>query len=100
MSDFKSKLPDLKELSSMTSKLFNGIKNSVVEIVKDYKEKRANDEAQAKPAATETTTETVKKTKATATPKETTVSSTEEQTTTVTTTEAPEAPVEEKEPKE
>ncbi len=44
MGDFKSMLPDLKELGSMTSKLFGGIKNSVQEIVHDYKEKRATDE--------------------------------------------------------
>lgn len=40
MSDFKSKLPDFKELGSMTSKLFKGIKSSVEEIIRDYKEKR------------------------------------------------------------
>jgi hypothetical protein len=39
MSDFKSKLPDLKELGSMTSKLFRDIKNSVSEIITDYKQK-------------------------------------------------------------
>ncbi len=39
MGDFKSKLPDLKELGSMTSKLFRDIKNSVSEIITDYKEK-------------------------------------------------------------
>ncbi|KTD82839.1 hypothetical protein [Legionella waltersii] len=43
MSDFKSKLPDLKELGSMTAKLFNGIKTSVNEIIKDYKDKRAQE---------------------------------------------------------
>lgn len=42
MSDFKSKLPDFKELSSMTSKLFKGFKASVEEIVHDYKQKRDN----------------------------------------------------------
>jgi len=41
MSDFKSKLPDFKELSSMTGKLLKGIKASVEEIIHDYKEKRA-----------------------------------------------------------
>ena len=41
MSDFKSKLPDLEELGSMAGKLYNGIKNSVTEIISDYKEKRA-----------------------------------------------------------
>ncbi|MDI1352255.1 MAG: hypothetical protein PSV35_05720 [bacterium] len=48
MSDFKSKLPDLKELGSMTSKLFNGIKQSVTEIVHDYKQKRAEEDAKQK----------------------------------------------------
>jgi hypothetical protein len=42
MSDFKSKLPDLKELSSMATTLFNAIKTGVDEIIKDYKEKRPN----------------------------------------------------------
>lgn len=40
MSDSKSKFPDLKELGSMTSKLFKDIKESVTEIIHDYKEKR------------------------------------------------------------
>lgn len=43
MSDFKSKLPDLKELGSMTGKLFQDVKKSVTEIIKDYKEKRTQD---------------------------------------------------------
>ncbi|WP_298627090.1 hypothetical protein [uncultured Legionella sp.] len=49
MSDFKSKLPDLQELSSMTSKLFKGLKESVTEIIKDYKEKRAVDTTDEEP---------------------------------------------------
>lgn len=48
MSDFKSKLPDFKELTSMTSKLLGGIKTTVNEIIQDYKEKRAEEEAKAK----------------------------------------------------
>lgn len=40
MSDLKSKLPDLKELASMTGKLITGIKDTVVEIIDDYKQKR------------------------------------------------------------
>ncbi len=44
MSDFKSKLPNFEEITSMTSKLFKGIKKSVDEIIHDYKEKRAADE--------------------------------------------------------
>lgn len=50
MGDFKSKLPDLKELGSMTNKLFHGIKSSVNEIVQDYKQKREEQEAQEKAA--------------------------------------------------
>lgn len=51
MSDFKSKLPDLKELASMTSKLYTDIKKSVGEIVHNYKENRAQ---QAEEAAEQT----------------------------------------------
>lgn len=40
MNDFKSKLPDLKELGSMTEKLFRSIKSGVNEIIEDYKKKR------------------------------------------------------------
>jgi hypothetical protein len=40
MSDFKSKLPDLKELGSMASKLFNGLKTAIKDIAHDYKKKR------------------------------------------------------------
>lgn len=45
MSDFKSKLPDFKELTSMGSKLFKGIKSSIDEIINDYKQKRTEEEA-------------------------------------------------------
>ncbi|BCA95080.1 hypothetical protein TUM19329_14410 [Legionella antarctica] len=48
MSDFKSKLPDFKELTSMTSKLYKGIKTSVEEIIHDYKQKRAESEVKEK----------------------------------------------------
>lgn len=41
MSDDKSKLPDFKELTTMASKLFKGIKDSIDEIIHDYKEKRS-----------------------------------------------------------
>lgn len=47
MSDSKSKFPDLQELASMTSKLFRGVKNSVDEIIQDYKQKRAGSEEEA-----------------------------------------------------
>jgi hypothetical protein len=39
MSDLKSKLPDLNELSSMAGKLYNDVKASVVEIIDDYKKR-------------------------------------------------------------
>lgn len=39
MSDMKSKLPDLNEISGMASKLFNDIKKSVCEIIDGYKQK-------------------------------------------------------------
>ncbi len=44
MNDFKSKLPDLNEISTMANKLFKGLKRTIDEIVQDYKEKRAEDE--------------------------------------------------------
>ncbi|KTD18887.1 hypothetical protein [Legionella jordanis] len=40
MNDFKSKLPDFKELSSFANKLFKDVKKSVTEIIDDYKKKR------------------------------------------------------------
>lgn len=43
MSDKKSKLPDLSELSSMAGKLFKDVKSSVCEIIEDYKGKRAGE---------------------------------------------------------
>lgn len=54
MSDFKSKLPDFKEMTSIASKLFKDVKQSVSEIIDDYKKKREEGEAedqQSKPAA-------------------------------------------------
>ena len=43
MSDLKSKLPDLNELGSMAGKLYKDIKQSVVEIIDDYKQKHPAD---------------------------------------------------------
>ena len=53
MSDLKSKLPDLKEIGDITGKLFNDLKKSVTEIIKDYKKKHAEPDAtkQTKPKA-------------------------------------------------
>ena len=50
MSDLKSKLPDMKELGSISGKLFGDLKKSVTEIIKDFKQKRETTSA-AKPAA-------------------------------------------------
>jgi Sec-independent protein translocase protein TatA len=62
MGDFKSKLPDLKELGSMAGKLYKGIKGSMTEIVADYKEKRATSEKEAEDTPqTKETKETAKK---------------------------------------
>lgn len=41
MGDFKSKLPDFKELGEITSKLFKDFRSSINEIVAAYKEKHA-----------------------------------------------------------
>lgn len=53
MADFKSKLPDFKELTKFTTKLFNDVKKSVGEIMDDYKKNRAEDEISAKEPKTE-----------------------------------------------
>jgi len=45
MSDFKSKLPSLDEFTSMAGKLFKDVKQSVGEIVDDYKDKRDTPES-------------------------------------------------------
>ena len=37
MSDLKSKLPDMNEITSMASKLFKDVKKSITEIISDYK---------------------------------------------------------------
>jgi hypothetical protein len=47
MSDNKSKMPDFKELASMTSKFFKDMKASLGEIIQDYKKGRAQSEAKA-----------------------------------------------------
>lgn len=45
MNDFKSKLPDLQELTRFTGKFIKDVKDSVCEIVDEYKKKRAVDNA-------------------------------------------------------
>ena len=43
MSDLKSKIPDLDELGAMASKLYKGIRESIDEIVVDYKKKHLDE---------------------------------------------------------
>jgi Sec-independent protein translocase protein TatA len=64
MSDLKSKLPDFKELGDITGKLFKDIKNSVSEIINDYKQKHAKAEKSEAKKEKTTTTTTAKKTTA------------------------------------
>lgn len=40
MSDLKSKLPDMKEVGSIATKLYKDLRTSVTEIIHDYKKKR------------------------------------------------------------
>lgn len=48
MGDFKSKLPDFKEITSIATKLYKDMKTSVTEIIDEYKHKReAAEEAAA-----------------------------------------------------
>lgn len=59
MADMKSMMPDLKDVTSIASKLFNDMRKSVGEIVTDYKAKHCPDEATAeKTTKTETKTKT------------------------------------------
>lgn len=46
MSDFKSKLPNFNEISSIASKLFKDVKTSVTEIIDDFKNKRESSAVQ------------------------------------------------------
>jgi hypothetical protein len=41
MNDFKSKLPDFKEIISITNKFYKDVKKSICEIIDDYKTKHA-----------------------------------------------------------
>lgn len=66
MNDFKSKMPDIKELGDMACKLFSGIKTSVGEIIKDYHDKRKDNvhqETQATSKTTEINTDDLEKPK-------------------------------------
>lgn len=52
MSDFKSKMPDMGEITTMATKLFKDVKSSVGEIVEMYKQKRST-ESSAEPSVQE-----------------------------------------------
>lgn len=63
MSDWKSKLPTFEEVVSIATKLGKDIKNSVTEIVQDYKEKHPSvDESATKNSTPPAEKKTVKKT--------------------------------------
>lgn len=48
-----SKMPDLKEIGAMASKLFKDVKHSICEIIDDYKAKRPEEPKKAnEPEAT------------------------------------------------
>lgn len=47
MSDLKSKIPDLNEITSMAGKLFKDVKQSITEIIADYKESHPQQEESA-----------------------------------------------------
>lgn len=49
MSDSKSKMPDVNEISDMAKKLFNDVRSSVCEIIDDYKKKREEPEVKNTP---------------------------------------------------
>ncbi|OGV44409.1 MAG: hypothetical protein A3F46_06335 [Legionellales bacterium RIFCSPHIGHO2_12_FULL_42_9] len=57
MTDMKSMLPDLKDVTSIANKLFKDVKKSVSEIVSDYKEKHACQDDSCKTGAKTTKTE-------------------------------------------
>ncbi|WP_131750064.1 hypothetical protein [Legionella beliardensis] len=48
MSDFKSKLPSFQEVTHIVGKLFKDVKNSVSEIIDEYKQKRTQEEYTAR----------------------------------------------------
>ena len=70
MGDFKSKLPDLKEVMQISGKLFKDIKNSVGEIITDYKQKHADTEKSEAAAPATKTKPSTKKTTADKTAKD------------------------------
>jgi hypothetical protein len=57
MSEKKSNLPDLNEITSMAGKLFKDVKNSVGEIIDTYKKNRAEAASTASNAAVKETPE-------------------------------------------
>jgi len=60
MSDIKSKMPDLNEITSMAGKLFRDVKKSITEIIADYKNNHPAteiEEENIEAAATESKTE-------------------------------------------
>lgn len=52
MSDLKSKIPDINEITSMAGKLFKDVKQSISEIISTYKEKHSESDANCSEAKT------------------------------------------------
>ena len=73
MGDFKSKMPDMNEVMSMMDKFYNGVKNSVVGIINDYKLKHNQPETPASVAPVNTKPQDTTATKDTTAIKEETV---------------------------
>lgn len=63
MSDSKSKMPDISEITSMAGKLFSDVKKSISEIIADYKANRPAAEEGAESADAEKAAEPAKKAK-------------------------------------
>ena len=63
MADMKSMLPNLKDVTSIATKLFKDVKKSVSEIVTEYKEKHTCQEESCKTTDSKTTGSKTTKTK-------------------------------------
>jgi hypothetical protein len=57
MNDFKSKLPDFKEIVSIANKFYKDMKKSICEIIDDYKTKHKQETASSSDTPTTETDE-------------------------------------------
>lgn len=63
MSDLKSKMPDISEITSMAGKLFKDVKKSISEIIADYKASHPAAEEESASTKAEKSEEPAKKAK-------------------------------------